>query len=268
MCPGVLRPWIADDGALIRLRIPGGEIKASTLAQLMGIARKHADGNVHLTKRANLQLRGIAHQNACVSPDLIDEITAAGLLPSPTHELIRNILVSPLTGRSGGRADLRPVTRALDLGLLAEPELAALPGRFLFVLDDGRGDVAHRNLDLGAFAVDEDSAQLRIGRNSWGPIVPIEEIAPNLVLLAQRFLTVRGEGPKAPWHVDELPAGTHLTQPHAQDLRTHITSLPLPISETHVAVSDGILTPALADDLIDRSTGSLIVTPWRSVVLP
>ena len=43
-CPGVLRPWIADDGALVRLRLVGGALSAQALPDLAVIAGDHADG--------------------------------------------------------------------------------------------------------------------------------------------------------------------------------------------------------------------------------
>ncbi|WP_216822945.1 hypothetical protein [Aeromicrobium sp. A1-2] len=102
-CPGVLRPWIADDGALIRVRLIGGVLPTTALRALVEIADRFADGTIHLTKRTNLQLRGIAHTDGSVPDELVSALTATGLLPSPSHELVRNIMVSPLTGRVGAR---------------------------------------------------------------------------------------------------------------------------------------------------------------------
>jgi precorrin-3B synthase len=278
-CPGVLRPWLADDGALIRLRVVGGELPAAALAALMRISAEYAEGTVHLTRRANLQLRGIAHRNGCVPAGLVDALTAAGLLPAPSHELVRNIMVSPLTGRVGGRSDLRPVATALDEGLCADPVLATLPGRFLFVLDDGRGDLADRSLDLGLMAVDDSTAQLRVGSREWGPVVPLPEAPGRLLDLGRAFLVARGEGDSAAWHVDELDnGGTRLLGiHHARDLRSQVTALPLPHGTIpqddgrraeNVVVPDGRLTQELAADLLARAASTVIVTPWRSVVLP
>ena len=58
-CPGVLRPWVADDGALVRLRLVGGRTTPATLARLLDVAERHGDGTVALTRRANLQVRGL-----------------------------------------------------------------------------------------------------------------------------------------------------------------------------------------------------------------
>ena len=113
LCPGVLRPWPAEDGALVRLRIPGGRLALESLAGLLAVAEEYGDGRVHLTTRANLQLRGLPGREE-LPPHVVEAIRATGLLPHPDHELVRNIMVSPLTGLAGGRADLRPVTRRPD----------------------------------------------------------------------------------------------------------------------------------------------------------
>ena len=278
-CPGVLRPWIADDGAIVRLRLVGGVLPTSTLATLIDIAERWADGTILLTKRTNLQLRGIAHEDGAVPDALVGALTHAGLLPSQSHELVRNIMVSPLTGRADGRADLRRVALELDRRLCNDPDLAGLAGRFLFVLDDGRGDVAPRSLDIGLMAVDEETAQLRIGSHHWGEVVPLQETPAALIALAVRFLQCNGDGATALWHVDELDPGitASISGHHARDLRTQVTSLPPAYGiiaqddgrvADHVAVPDGLLTRNLTDDLVARAGPELVVTPWRSVVVP
>ncbi|GAA2542449.1 precorrin-3B synthase [Winogradskya consettensis] len=132
-CPGALRLHDAADGPLARIRIPGGRITGAQLAELHSLAEEWGDGHIELTSRANLQLRALRN-----APPLRLEarLTAAGLLPSQTHELVRNIAASPLI------RDPAPIA-ALDAALCADPALAALPGRFLFALDDGTGDVAY-----------------------------------------------------------------------------------------------------------------------------
>jgi precorrin-3B synthase len=274
-CPGVLRPWIAGDGALVRLRLIGGALTAQMLTDLMAISAEWADGTVLLTKRANLQLRGLAVTEGCVDPGFVDAVTAAGFLPSPTHELVRNMMVSPLSGRLGGRADLFPVARQLDEALCADPAFAGLSARFLFVFDDGRGDLIDRALDLGAMAVDAEHAQIRIGSHGWGEVVELEAVPDVLLDLARRFVHARGDGPDAPWHVDELEESL-VDANHARDLRTQVTSLPLPAgaftqddgrAAELIEVPDGILTHDLSTQVLARTERDLIVTPWRSLLL-
>lgn len=263
LCPGVLRPWPAEDGALVRLRVPGGQVTRSQLERLAEVAEEHGDGDVHLTKRANLQVRALPGDGLLPAP-VVEAIRSTGLLPHPTHELVRNIVASPLTGLAGGRADLRDAVAVLDRGLCAHPSLADLPGRFLFVLDDGRGDVVDRPADLGLLAVSATEAQLRIGTEGWGPVVPLAEAPARLVGLARAFQQVRGRGPDAPWHVDELPTAPHH---HQCDPRTRVASDPPAygrVTDTvrHVPVPGGVLRRGFLADLPER----LVVTPWRSLV--
>jgi precorrin-3B synthase len=270
-CPGVTRPWPAEDGSLVRIRVVGGTLPASALASLVDLAGRFGDGDLHLTRRANLQVRALANP---VPDGFVAGVRAAGLLPSPSHELVRNVMLSPLSGRLGGRADLRPVVPGLDRLLLADPSFARLPGRFLFVLDDGRGDLVGRTSDLAAVALDADAVQLRAG-DVWGPVLPIDETANALVSLTNLFLRTRGEGPAAPWHVAELDAP--LLAPHDRDPRVRETGGRPPYGPAeqvdgrtveHVEVPEGRLTPALAAEVLARAGAEIVVTPWRSLLLP
>lgn len=271
-CPGVFRPWLADDGAIVRLRIPGGRVRADALRGLVALAEEHGDGSVLLTARANLQVRGLPTTDGGtgggeVPPEFVAGVRALGLLPSASHELARNILVSPLTGVAGGRVDLRPVVAALDAALLADEALGGLGGRFLFVLDDGRGDVAGRELDLGLMAVDGERVQLRAGR-AWGPVVAVGGAAEALAGLAREFLAQRGEGPRAWWHVEELPGGGERLLGHAEPGHpATLASTPPPEpgrypSYNVLAVPDGLLRRPQAELLAPE----VVVTPWRTLI--
>lgn len=264
-CPGVLRPWPAQDGLLVRLRLVGGRVPTRALRALAGVAEEYGDGRVHVTSRANLQLRGLPARpgQETLTAAALDAIEATGLLPSRTHELVRNVMVSPL-GR--GRASLAPVAADLDRLLLADPELAGLPGRFLVVLDDGTGDLLDRPCDLGLVALDDATVQLRHG-DAWGEVVALGEAAARIVELARGFLAARGSGVAAAWHVREL--ASPLTIPRQPDLRVPAPGAPPPYSRIpgglHLEVPQSGLDRALLAPITARE---VVVTPWRGLFVP
>lgn len=270
LCPGVFRPWPAADGALVRLRLVGGRLPARSLAGLVRVAGQYGDGDIHLTGRANLQLRGLPAAAGGLPEQVVAAIEATGLLPSRSHELVRNVMVSPLTGLVGGRADLRPVADRLDAELCSDDALAELPGRFLFVLDDGRGDLVGRPTDLGLVALDATTGQLRLGPTGWGATVRLADAARALADLAHEFLRVRGAGTSSPWHVDELPH--HLAPIAPPDPAVCAASAELPFGHVgvghHHEVSRGRLTSDQAHRLLDQAAGGdLVVTPWHGIVV-
>ncbi len=135
-CPGALTLHQAQDGSLARIRVPGGRLSARQLLALADAATL-GNGLVDLTSRGNLQLRGLPAQ---AGEKLSQCLMAAGFLPSVDHDRARNMIASPVSGRHPeAQTDTDPVLAALDHGLCASPELTALPGRFLFALDDGSG---------------------------------------------------------------------------------------------------------------------------------
>lgn len=253
---------------LVRLRLIGGLVSAASLLSLVRAAERYGDGRVHVTTRANLQLRAFPGADGRLTDDALAAVEVAGLLPTRSHELVRNVMVSPQTGLAGGRADLRSIAAELDRLLCATPTLAELPGRFLFVLDDGRGDLLGRTCDLGLVVLDEDTAQLRVGEH-WGAVVPLTSAASSIVSLADGFVTARGSGPEAPWHVGELE---QLLAPRSDpDPRLPAPIAQLPYGEVpggrHVAVSDAGLDRHAVTALV-AGVDQLIVTPWRGVLIP
>ncbi|WP_261565997.1 nitrite reductase [Frankia gtarii] len=297
-CPGVLRTHPAADGALARLRIPGGSLGGGAARMLAACARDVSDGWLELTSRGNVQLRGLADGAAAV---LAARAGAAGLLPSATHERVRNIVGSPLSGRgAGGQRDIAPLVDAVDAGLCADPELAALPGRMLFAVDDGSGDLAALPADLTLRALPAGETLLLVAGEPVALRMADRTAVPALLAAARAFLDVRAAGgaAAAAWRVAELPTGRDRllaaaaaaarpaadtvldgvlpeaaagtgTAPvgarpgtHAQrDGRWALTVL-VPLGRLHADQLD--LLAAVAEDGGD---GQVIVTPWRSVVL-
>ncbi len=279
-CPGVLRPHQAADGAVLRVRVPGGRITATALRALSEAAQRYGDGDLHLTSRANLQIRGVrTDEDGSVAPGLVDALAAAGLLPHPTHERVRNMLCSPLTGLVGGRADLRGLVDDLDRALCAAPDLVGLPGPFLFALDDGRGDLDVVRTDLAVIAVGPQQVRVWAGGRP-GPLVPIADAPQTLVGLARQFLAAAAAPAGRPiWHVRELPERGAELVGDLEDPAPPVTApAPLGVLTQHDAAATlSVLAPlgrlsgpqaAALARAASRGPGELVVTPWRGVLVP
>jgi precorrin-3B synthase len=218
-CPGVLRLVEAADGYLARIRLPGGLIGAGAMRALAWLASELGDGRLELTSRGNVQLRRLA---ADAAGPLTDELARAGLFPSPEHDRVRNVLASPLAGLDGG-PDLTAIVQALDTALCARPRLAELPGRFLFAVDDGRGDVAGLGADVLA-RVRADGAVVNglavrgaatghagPGHPVAGHVVAGHAVAADVVTVmlacAEAFLDARAAQGGTAWRIADLADG-------------------------------------------------------------
>ncbi|MFH9723628.1 cobalamin biosynthesis protein CobG [Streptomyces sp. NPDC017254] len=271
-CPGALRLHSADDGHLARLRLPGGRLTSRQVETLAHAAETLGDGRLSITSRGNAELRGLAESCGAELAALLDE---AGLLPSPTHERVRNIVASPASGLDGlGAADVQLWARELDTHLRSAPWAAALSGRFLFVLDDGRGDVAGLGGDVTLVAVGGGEAELHVG----GRAVRLAgSDAPGAALaVAGGFLTTARKAGTGAWRVRELPEG------YAVDVaESGVTAVPVPAPELPQGppLSPGVLGPAALSVLapLGRLTTAQLrallpadevrLTPWRGVVV-
>lgn len=262
----------AADGALARLRLPGGMITAEQLQALAEVADGLGAGTLELTGRGNLQIRGVTDTAA-----VAEQVAATGLLPSVTHERVRNIVASPLSGRVGGLADVRPWVHQLDAAIQADPELAGLPGRFLFSLDDGSADVSGLGADAGIHVLQDGAALLLAGRDT-GVRVDAEDSVPTLIAVARRFLAERRrtEGGNA-WRVAELdepdvllgdlqpvaPAGGRFppARPPVGWIEQSSEKVTL-----GAAVPLGVLTARQAR-FVAAIGAPVVITPWRSLLV-
>jgi precorrin-3B synthase len=285
-CPGALALHQAADGFLARVRIPGGRVDAMALAGLGGVAAELADGRLELTSRGNVQLRGIAAHHRS---EFAERIADLQLLPSPRHEKVRNIVASPLAEIDSPRAGFRSaddVVADLDAQLCARDALAELPGRFLFGLDDGRGDVLSLGVDVAIVASEKaDESALFPG----GFQVHTDQATTGALVIAEAFLAYRSVSAPDAWRIAELPDVPAFIAVAARALeRQGIEILgvrpgPLEVSDSPagvIAQPDGRYAMALVVPLGRLTSAQAIVlagfvtgraariTPWRGVVIP
>ncbi|WP_344785159.1 precorrin-3B synthase [Gordonia caeni] len=201
-CPGVFATHEAADGRLARLRLPGGVLTPARLEALALAAEELGDGYIELTGRANVQVRGIAADDV---ETFADRMIAAGLAGSRSHDRVRNIVVSPLTGRLGGTSELWTVADRLGDVLRASDRAQELSGRFWFGLDDGRGDVLARTPDVVGLWSGDDRAELVIADHRTGRTISFDDLADTLLDVALAFLDLRTDE----WRIADLPADRH-----------------------------------------------------------
>jgi precorrin-3B synthase len=266
----LLQPHRAEDGLLVRLRVPGGQTTSAVLLTLSEISAEFGEGSVQLTSRGNLQLRGLDEGRLA---EVVTEVAAVGLLPSATHELVRNIAASPLTGLGESptrRPDLRPMVERLDTVLCAEPELANLPGRFLFVLDDGRDDVSSLTFDLGYRATGPSDGVVLVGDRAHGIETSQADAVGLMIELAHTFLRLRQTLTPPPWRVGEVAIGIAPTRDTGLEGGVE-TAVPLGVvgSSASVAVPLALLNRRQIEAIDQVAQGGpVVVTPWRGVVIP
>ncbi|MYT32830.1 MULTISPECIES: precorrin-3B synthase [unclassified Streptomyces] len=224
-CPGALRLHSAADGSLARVRLPAGDLTVRQAHALADAADRLGDGRLSLTSRGNVELRGLPDD---CGQDLTALLADAGLLPSVRHERIRNVLASPLAGLDRHTpSDVRLWARSLDALLCASEPARALSGRFLFVLDDGRGDVAGLGGDVTLLAesarrAPADTAYAPGAASGYGALLRVgderavlriaaDDVPRAALTAAEVFLAAAAERGNGAWRVRELPAARPLT---------------------------------------------------------
>lgn len=135
-CPGVLRPMQTGDGLVVRVKPRGGVLSLDQAEAIAGLAIRFGNGELDLTARANLQIRGVGSEDHAF---LVQGLGSVGLLdPNAEAEAIRNVLASPLAGLDPlALFDGRSLAAALEQLLVSDTALRDLPAKWSFLVDDG-----------------------------------------------------------------------------------------------------------------------------------
>src|SRR5688572_9756718 len=128
-CPGILQPMQSGDGLIVRVRPHGGAFALHEARVLADLAARLGNGHVDLTRRANLQLRGLSEQ---ALPELQTALGRLGLVDAEAEvEAVRNVMVAPLA------RTMRQVAEAIEQRLVEDSRLRALPAKFGVLVDEG-----------------------------------------------------------------------------------------------------------------------------------
>jgi precorrin-3B synthase len=195
-CPGALRPMASGDGLIVRVRPHGGAFSLAAADALADLAGRLGNGHVDLTRRANLQIRGLDDDRL---PELQAALAHLGLLdPDAASEAVRNVMVSPLAGLDALQPfDVRPIASAIETALGSDTRLQALPGKFGFLVDGGgllpiageRADICLAAAAEGiAFGLDTPDG------TRWLGVSPPERVVDIAIAAAHAFLDVATRG--------------------------------------------------------------------------
>lgn len=186
-CPGTLRPMLTGDGLLVRLHPPRNALTPNQLAHIAELASRHGNGQIEISGRGNLQLRGIREE---AHPALVDDLLETGLVDEAEGDgPNRLVLTSPLAGRAADeQLDTAALAQAIER---AGRGVAGLPAKFSIVVDGG-GALALDGFaaDLRLRAVAADAVAFSLPGELWfGPVV-LEEAPTLSARLLDGFATV------------------------------------------------------------------------------
>ena len=190
-CPGALRPMQSGDGLLLRVRPTAGSYAMAALLTIAETAERFGSGEIDLTNRGNLQLRGVSAETY---PQALAALDAAGLIDAEAGaEAVRNVVVDPLSGLDPKRADIRKIAAQLEHVLVAQERFWSLPGKFGFSFSgSSQPRVGGRSSDIMiAAAGDGEFAVFLDGDMAAAAPVPENGIVDAAMRLAAVFLKLR-----------------------------------------------------------------------------
>jgi len=124
----------AQSAYMCRLRIPNGCLTHWQFHGLADLADNYGGGYLHVTTRANIQIREIAPLNAA---NIVEEIQDLGLWSKGSGaDNIRNVTGTPTAGVDPQELiDTRPYARAMHHHILNDRSLYGLPRKFNIAFD-------------------------------------------------------------------------------------------------------------------------------------
>ena len=187
-CPGALTPMESGDGLLLRAKIVGSKLSLTQLSEIAAIALGCGNGRIDLSQRAQLQIRGVSETTLAAAQARLKSI---GLLaPDAATESRLNIVASPLAGSAS--FDANEIAARLARAIAEDQALESLPGKFLFLVDDGSAPgLRDVDADIRLEARGAQFAVVLDGARDQAVIAPPAAAIDAAVALARAFIELR-----------------------------------------------------------------------------
>ncbi|WP_245184513.1 cobalamin biosynthesis protein CobG [Halomonas salinarum] len=264
-CPGAWRPMASSDGLLVRVRPRLGRLTRAQGLALCDAAETFGSGLIELTRRANLQLRGVSEAGW---PSLMAFLVEHGLVDSNAEVERRPALMLAPDWRDGDATH-----RAASLLVERLETWPTLPDKWGLAIDAGPEPVlTDASADLRLERSSEGGLLVRVdGRDLGIPVDDVDDAVALMTRLAWWFVDVGGleagrmrrfTAPLPDWAAADAAAttapaasGPHLV-PGAHP-RGRVVGLPFGRAPASV-----LRSAFCAEDV----TG-VRVTPWRRLLL-
>jgi precorrin-3B synthase len=181
----------SGDGLLLRIRPRAGTLAVSSLFAIAKTAVEFGSGEIDLTNRGNLQLRGLSAKSY---PEALALLDASGLIDEQADvEAVRNVIVDPLSGVDPARADVCTLAARLEDVLVEHKAFWQLPGKFGFSFSgSSEPRIGGRSTDIMISATTSGSLAISLDGNAdVGAIVAVDSAIEAITRLAAIFLELR-----------------------------------------------------------------------------
>ena len=259
-CPTAWQPMAAGDGLLVRVRPSLGRLTREQMLGLCAAASRYGNGQIDVTNRANLQIRGVAEGGW---EPLAAALVALGLVdPDPMREARRAVLVAPdwTTGD-----DTHRIATELERRL---GELPDLPGKVGFAIDAGPAPVL--STSSADFRIERGIAGrliLRAEGRDTGVALPHGGEVDAIIALAEWFVATGGrEAGRMVRHYAALPGWADGTDRPAPPAAPFVPG-GHPLGSAQALAFGRIDAERFAAKLRGSDARAVRTTPWRILLV-
>ena len=284
-CPGALTPMESGDGLLLRAKIVGSKLSLTQLSEIAAIALGCGNGRIDLSQRAQLQIRGVSETTLAAAQARLKSIGLLALDAATESRL--NIVASPLAGSASLNAN--EIAARLARAIAEDQALESLPGKFLFLVDDGSAPgLRDVDADIRLEARGAQFAVVLDGARRQAVIAPPAAAIDAAVSLARAFTQLRAgrtfELRRMRALIDAMGAEPLLrasgltSEPYSSICHANALSDLLGARESGENFFAGFAAPFgrflagefadLAEAISKEGAKELRMTPWRAILAP